>query len=77
MRQKQIEMGESVDEGIKDTVKAAGKKIGKATKKAKKFFGHGEHPAFGEFDDDEFDTMTTLSEAYKGKCNASSLQRLW
>ena len=45
----------SVDEGIKDTVKAAGKKIGKAAKKAKKFIGHGEHPAFGEFDDDEFE----------------------
>jgi len=55
------EMGESVDEGIKDTVKAAGKKISKATKKAKKFFGHGEHPAFGEFDDDEFDESVSES----------------
>lgn len=55
------EMGESVDEGIKDTVKAVGKKIGKATKKAKKFFGHGEHPAFGEFDDDEFDESVSES----------------
>jgi len=55
------EMYESVDEGIKDTVKAAGKKISKATKKAKKFFGHGEHPAFGEFDDDEFDESVSES----------------
>ena len=52
---------ESVDEGIKDTVKAAGKKIGKATKKAKKFFGHGEHAAFDEFDDDEFDESVSES----------------
>ena len=64
------EMGESVDEGIKDTVKAAGKKIGKATKKAKKFFGHGEHPAFGEFDDDEFDTMTTNEASKKNAMKA-------
>lgn len=52
---------ESVDEGIKDTVKATGKKIGKATKKAKKFFGHGEHAAFDEFDDDEFDESVSES----------------
>jgi hypothetical protein len=52
---------ESVDEDIKDTVKAAGKKIGKATKKAKKFFGHGEHAAFDEFDDDEFDESVSES----------------
>lgn len=52
---------ESVDEGIKDTVKAAGKKIGKATKKSKKFFGHGEHAAFDEFDDDEFDESVSES----------------
>ena len=45
----------AVDEGVKDVVKGAGKKIKKAGKKVAKFFGHDEHPAFGEFEDGEFD----------------------
>ncbi|MDA8883107.1 hypothetical protein N9I00_01760 [bacterium] len=55
------EVEEAVEESAIDTVKAAGKKIGKATKKAKKFFGHGEHAAFDEFDDDEFDESVSES----------------
>ena len=40
----------AVDEGAMDVIKGAGKKIKKAGKKVGKFFGHGEHPAFDEFE---------------------------
>ena len=51
----------AVEEGVKDVVKGAGKKIKKAGKKVGKFFGHGEHPAFGEFEDGEFDESVSES----------------
>ena len=58
----------AVDEGIKDTVNAAGKKIGKATKKAKEFFGHGEHPAFDEFDESVSESaMDTINQIVADK----------
>jgi len=44
------ELADEMYEGAMDVVKGAGKKIKKAGKKVGKFFGHGEHPAFDEFE---------------------------
>ena len=44
------ELADEMYEGAMDVIKGAGKKIKKAGKKVGKFFGHGEHPAFDEFE---------------------------